>query len=200
MISEEYSAIFVHVPKCAGTSVKSLLSKKTFKGVSLNNAKDGSHDDKTGYYQAGTARRMKRAYEEQWKTYFKFAFSRNPWDRMVSCWKNRAAQKYSNFKDFVYNHQEMIDSGNTSFHWHVMPQCLHVCNDEGDIIVDYIGRFENLQEDINNILELLDLEPSEVPHKNKTSHKNYREYYNKETIRRVEDLFWKDIEMFEYEY
>ena len=200
MISEEHQAIFIHVPKCAGSSIKNLLSKKNFKGVSLNNADDGSHDDKTGYYKAGTARRMKRAYEDQWATHFKFAFSRNPWDRMVSCWKNRAAGRYNKFKDFVFNHQEMVNNGNTSFHWHVMPQCIHVCNNHGDLIVDYIGRFESLQEDMDNIFEILNIDSEKLPHVNKTDHDNYKTYYDKETIKEVEKMFWKDIEVFEYEY
>ena len=89
MVSEEFDSIFIHVPKCAGTSINAFLKSNGFTMKSLHQEKDGSSDNETGRYKIGAARRLKRAYSErEWSGYFKFAFVRNPWDKVLSSFAN----------------------------------------------------------------------------------------------------------------
>jgi hypothetical protein len=146
----------------------------------------------------GMCRRMKRNVDDdKWDKYFKFAFVRNPWDRMVSAWKNRS-HTYESFKDFVKAYpypEEKVD-----LIWHTMPQLTHICDDRGEYMVNHIGRFENLQHDFELICSALDMPKHKLPHKNKTTHHHYTHYYDDETIERVASNFSRDIERLNYKY
>jgi hypothetical protein len=203
VISHLHESIFIHVPKCAGTSMGKFLRTKNFSNISYHQAKDGSHDNETGAYKIGTSRRLKRGLEDIWQDYFKFGFVRNPWDRSVSCWKNRGGP-YKEFKDFIkaYPYEKNGDAKRSTQNiiWHALPQYVHLCDENGDLIVDFIGRFENIESDLYEVCRVLDINYEELGRHNATERKPYQEYYDQETIDRVAEIYKKDIEMFNYDY
>jgi len=71
---------------------------------------------------------------------------------------------------------------------------------DGEKLVDYILRFEHLEEMWNKMFEELGYEPPKLPNKNVSKHKHYSEYYDDETREFVGKLFEKDIKEFGYEY
>ena len=70
----------------------------------------------------------------------------------------------------------------------------------GERLVDYILRFEHLEDMWNRMFEQLGHEPPKLPKKNTSKHKHYSEYYDDETCEFVGHLFKKDIEAFGYEF
>ena len=70
----------------------------------------------------------------------------------------------------------------------------------GQKLVDYILRFEYLEEMWNKMFKELGYEAPELPKKNTSKHKHYSEYYDDETRKFVGKLFEKDIKEFGYEY
>ena len=63
----------------------------------------------------------------------------------------------------------------------------------GTVLVDYIGRFENLQGDFDEVCRRAGLPPKRLPHKNRSSHKPYQLYYDDATAEIVARRFAKDL-------
>ena len=76
-----------------------------------------------------------------------------------------------------------------------------VCDLKGNLLVNKILRFENLNEDWNNMFSELNLKPiPQLPSANKSSHKHYSDYYDDESQEFIAKMFKKDINFFEYEF
>ncbi|MEH6467611.1 MAG: sulfotransferase family 2 domain-containing protein [Porticoccus sp.] len=185
-------AIFIHIPKTAGQSIcKNLFHVKSVGHMPYV------------WYQ-GIA-------PEQCLEYFKFAIVRNPWDRVVSAYHyllrggaikrdsglSEIIRKYEGFDDFV---RKWMCKENIENHIHFIPQCYFIENQHGVIDIDYIGRFETLQSDINEIVGsnkgfLLPVILEEI---NSSSRGNYKDYYSPESKKIVEALYSRDINEFGY--
>jgi hypothetical protein len=137
---------------------------------------------------------------EVFNNYYKFTFVRNPWDWQVSL--------YHFMLQYPRHPQHKLVSGLKTFddyiEWRVNEdlelQRDFVYDEDGNKIVDYVGKFENLQEDFNVILGNLSLEPVQLPFINRSKHKHYKEYYNDKTRNLIGSAFRKDIEDFKYEF
>jgi len=197
MIDHENKFIFIHVTKTAGTSIENAFDS------SAGNTKSEVE------YKHESASYMKNKFPTEWESYFTFSIVRNPFDRMLSryTWgkrKNLWNRYTSSFNIFV----KRIDEGKKVMStphriWlreALKSQSQMLCNEDGDLLVDYIGKFENLQEDFNTICDKIVIPRQVLPHKNKSKHKHYTEYYNDETRSIVAKKYVKDIEMFGYEF
>jgi hypothetical protein len=193
MLDHNNKCIFVHIPKTAGQSieqvflnmpfntVRSLLLYKT--DIPVRGPQILSHLTAHQYLQNSF---IPRAY---FNHYFKFSFVRNPWGRLVS-WYFFKRPKVP-FRAWIKN---LPKSGGQE---RLQYDYLHK---GGKLLVDFIGRFENLQEDFNYVCDKIGIPPQQLPHRNKTKHKHYTEYYDDEARAIVAELYAKDIEYFGYEF
>ena len=141
---------------------------------------------------------------QYWKQYFKFSFVRNPWDKECSDYHyhnkgrlSRGEGAYKNLKEYLQIPQAQPNHDN--FYWHSNQlRWLHSSNKK--IEIDFIGRFESLQEDFNVACDKIGIPKQQLPHLNATKHKHYTEYYNDETIEMVAEKYAKDIEYFGYKF
>ena len=108
--------------------------------------------------------------QEQYEEYFKFAIVRNPWDRLVSFYKYLGYKNQMDFKTFVT--EEFKNKVFKERYWFVGPQYEYVVDKNGKMIVDFIGKFESLQEDFDRACPLMALPATNVPHVNKSSERN----------------------------
>ena len=152
MICQQYKCTFVHIPKNAGQSIENVflnLLNLTWRQRAplLLRPKVG---DELGppvlaHLKINEYSQYKYITQKMLEDYFKFAFVRNPWSRMISIYKYLGFNEKLEFKEFltgVFKQKLLKDK-----YWFVRPQNDFICAEDGQILVDYIGRFESLQND-----------------------------------------------------
>jgi hypothetical protein len=189
--------IYIGIPKCASTSITKALNDKS--GVIIIRPNNGvpAHEG-----IVGTAKRaIKRIPSRVWMNSTKFTVVRNPYDRYVSAWsmfKKHRLERLRfdvSFEEFVKS--EKIQS-NPSVILHVMPQYEHIIDRSGRKCVPEIGKFENLNDDLNRILKKSGLKEVKLGHHYKSSHDEYDKYYNDKLKDIVKKRCHRDFEAFGY--
>jgi hypothetical protein len=74
-----------------------------------------------------------------------------------------------------------------------------VTDADGELLVDFVGRFESLREDFGHVCRTLGLN-LRLPHANKSAHRDYRTCYNDRTAELVGTHFRQDVERFGYTF
>lgn len=190
--------IWVKTPKCAGTSLKQAIKNK---GLPIDIIKWGL-----------VSKFIENKSEYDFQNAYKFAVVRNPFDRFVSsyhyCIQNGWLDKSVQFKEFARISWEDIRNGpypkgrvlpvNKVFQ-HTRPLVEHLSHDLGKCdYVDEFIHFENLEEELNDLLERFSMPPIRLPRLNTSTHRNYSGYYDEETRRYVAEKFREDLALFGY--
>jgi len=177
MICHKYKSIFIHINRTGGTSVERAFGQN----LSLNPK-----------VQHATAAEIEIKHPIIWGSYYKFSTIRNPWDRVVSIWKNRIEDPINwpniSFKDWLKSTYE--DCIPTLF---TGPQ-LNFINNTVHLI-----RFENFVSDWKQTCRDLNAE-LQLGHFNKSNRNNYQSYYEDNMIELVEKIHKQDIEFFNYKF
>ena len=232
MISHTHKCIFIHIPKTAGTSLirvlKDPITPDQTDQVQLPFEPDeNKFEPPAPHLPASDYIKYGRITKELFDDYFKFGFVRNPWDRVVSEYKYRFhAYRYS-FKKFLFEH--FPKPSWTDEYCHIIPQYDFLYDQNGTLLVDFVGKIENLQADFAHVCNKLNINTKTLPHRNKstsifnrrdnnpvlllrsirskfsiTQRKNtfehYVDYYDNESIEFVARLYKKDIETFDYKF
>jgi hypothetical protein len=202
------NAVFIWIPKSAGTSVSTALGNHGFSKLKkLKYIK--YYFPQKGMITFGHIHYpelIKHGYisEKFDQTAYKFCFSRNPYDRAVSLFfylktYDRVHVDMS-FLEFCrhLNDEGCEDIGlyNLDGWSQCQPQVRWIEN----LKIDFIGKFESLEKDFNNILHDLSLPATELPHHNISSHKHYSRYYCKESKELIENFYRQDFLFFGYEF
>lgn len=226
MISHRFKCVFVHIPKTAGQSVEhfflnqhELSWKEKDKLLQSKNTLPDKGPERLSHLLASEYYDCGHINKSDYDNYFSFAFVRNPWERLVSEYLHKKIDKKMSLKDFVLKGWPEADSFSDKYR-HVIPQAEFLYDGAGNQLVDFIGRFENLQQDFDNVCHVLNLPDSRLPHKNssysfrrlwtrrlrhlfrlnKRVKKHYSEYYDDELKSIVADIYAKDIALFGYEF
>jgi hypothetical protein len=193
-INHKYKFIFIAVPKCASTSIINTL------GFELKSKEPREYHSSIEMVQASYG---------DYDKYQSFAFIRNPWDRLVSTFLDGVQSTghqnawskdllvFKDFNDFVTSFQQT-----RWVNWvHFLP-CSSFVKTHNQISVDYIGRYENLQNDFGAITTKLLGKPTPLCfHENRTKRdKDYRKYFTRDTIKIVSEVYREDIKRFNYEF
>lgn len=216
LISHRYNFIFIHTYKTAGMSITHALMP-----FAVNRYQQKLHQvttDRGKFMIAGLLSRLGlEAYPEPYqrhikaseliseigisafKSYYSFAFVRNPWDWQVSLYKYMLRSSDHRQYELV----RRFDGFDEYIHW----RCAHeiryqkefVCSEEGEVLVDFVGRYESLNSDFDAICSHLGISAS-LPKLNASNRGRYQEYYNEETKELVRRAFAPDIHFFDYDF
>lgn len=131
--------------------------------------------------------------------YFKFSFVRNPYDWLVSLYHYiKGSKAHRDYK--LANELSFKDYVNREINNKPYLQSDFLTDENGFLIVDYIGHTENIQAAMNYIFNKLDIGKKNIGHENFSSRdKNYLKYYDKQLKKDVYFYFKKDFEIFGYE-
>ncbi|WDE99120.1 sulfotransferase family 2 domain-containing protein [Lentisphaera profundi] len=229
MICHELKCVFVHIPKVAGTSIEKafLQHLKILRedGAQLLIQKNADPLKGPPHLQHMTAEEyLKYGYltQEQFDSYFKFTFVRDPYERIVSEYRYRRFYNEYDFKSYLTkNFPGPMDDDYVNYldyYRHIMPQSDFIYNEKGELLVDFIGRFENIEDDFKKICEHLQVK-LELPKSNKSKNKkslflrlkkifnknlmysySHDQYYCDDTLSFMKDYYKKDFEMLNYHF
>jgi hypothetical protein len=223
MISHKFRAIFVHVPKTGGQSIDRVFLKlhgltwKTRSALLLRQNPDPAKGpERLAHLKATEYVSLGYVNADVFESYFKFAFVRNPWDRLVSEYHFRRLEPEKSFRRFVdESFAELDDYSDRSRH--IIPQIDFVTDERGEINVDFIGRFETLAADFATVADKLGLGSVELGHHNRSARggmgrklfarrsrarvsRRLKDYYDPKLRDRVGEFYAEDIARFGYEF
>ena len=180
--------VFIHINKTAGTSIGNAI------GLPVK------------HHQ--TAREIiAKIGRDKWNTAYKFTLVRNPWDKVVSHYqyrrkrnKTEVATRNVSFSEWV---KKTYGPDKDPFFYNnpkaFQPQVEWLKDDQGRIAIDFIGKFESINDDFDQIKSIIGIE-AELPHLNASKRAGYQSYYDDETRLIVAQWFHEDIEAFGYSF
>jgi len=179
--------IFVHVQKSGGSSIVNFFKKtKNHNKIKidikyLNKKKENIND------------------------YFKFTVIRNPWDRMVSFYhyhkekilkNNNPTETWKYLKDLTF--KKFLKS--TKFQkWALVNNITDFINYNKKTHIDYYINFENFENDFKVVKQISGME-NKLLEENKSTHKEYKHYYNDKSKKIIDFLFKKEIKFFNFKF
>ena len=186
MICHKHNFIYIHIPRTGGVSLEKVFHHRYPRHQTLSEC-------------------VKRTTLECVQDYYKFTFVRNPWDKVVSWYFYHTGKLYrprtkEGFADWVrggmQHHWVNIDG--TRWTGRDPLSCFEWLANDHELSFDYIGRFETYQEDFDTICDNIGIPRVTLPHKNKSKHKHYSQYYDNETRDIVAEKYSKDLCEFGY--
>ncbi len=132
-----------------------------------------------------------------WDEYLTFTFVRNPWDRLVSLYHFHNQRGPDKFPLAQNTFEQWLRAGGTGSATKSMAR--FVCDEVGNVMVDFIGRYETLERDSTLVFDQLGIS-HDLPQLNRSDRDDYRRYDSEESREIVRGWAQADIEMFDYEF
>ena len=207
LISDSNEFIFLRMRKVASTSMKAILlpmcvPKPTGRLTHIRSRARLGRDYHNYVFRAHDDIRaiQKRMPAEKFSRYFKFAFVRNPWDRLVSEYEfllNKPAhgrhvrvKKLDSFKQFIQMQIPRSDAYQINM----------MCDRKGNMLMDFVGKLENLQGDWQTVCARIGIPFQALPRSNATQHKSFQDYYDNESKLLVARHWCREIDLFGYTF
>jgi len=190
------NAVFIHIPKTGGLTIERVLQLKRLRFPRRARQFKNEGIVTFGHIFYNRLREDGIINDEFHNNSFKFAFCRNPFDRAVSHYFY--VQKAH--PDILPNGISFLDYTRTIGNYYrkrkpvFEPQ--HIYTDK--IELDFLGRFENLENDLKIVGNKLGIQVKTLPRINSTRHEPYQNYYCKESIDNIRQRYEKDFERFGY--
>ncbi len=230
MILYQKKLIFIHIPKCAGSSIEKAFGyidnysdydPKVFgpdhrpirameqgapcfdKFSNWSNFTETRRRWRDVKKQKPNPMKNLQVTELQYSEFYKFTIVRNPWARAYSMYKHIMREEH---KQRRYKMHKLPDTSFKTFlktyagKKDIQPQTYWIKNYAGDNAMDFVGKFENLQEDFAKVCQAIGQESLELPHVYKGSGDNYRDHYDDEMIALVAKVYAEEIAMFDYTF
>lgn len=207
LMSQKHNFIFVHIYKNAGSSITRALRPfalprwqwKTHQLLKKAGIPSPFFEPRPLRRHATASQMIEVLGADEFESYFSFAIVRNPWDWQVSFYKYVLKKKKHHQHELI----EKLGSFDEYIKWRceneVRYQKDFIYSESDELLVDYVGRFENLESDFDRICSRIGISVS-LPKLNVSNTSPYQGYYTDETRELVREVFASDIERFGYEF
>lgn len=217
LISYRKNFLFVHIAKTGGTSIRAALrpyrwgswySIPLWAASQVSQLTRPRHKLGLKFPRHAKAIAAKEMLPEPvYRNLFKFAIVRNPWDLQVSSWhhiqreKPEVLKEIRTFGDFLRlkfdperPYDYMLDTSAELQHEYIVDL-------QGRVIIDFIGRYENLQEGFDTICRKIGIPTPELPHlRRATERDDYRHYYDDALVELVAQHYRRDLDLLGYRF
>jgi hypothetical protein len=202
MICHERKLIFVHLRRTAGNSIEAALGgivlfDRWFRRTGqwdnrLHRGRSWYKRDLRGHRIHATAADIRSLYPGEFGRYFRFSIVRNPWKQMASLYGRLFSPdtRYAGFRAWLRRFD--LEQG-------TVPRA-SLFDDDGRCLVDFIGRFERLQQDFDTACDLAGLPRCRLPQTNDSGRAPLSNIYDVASRSLVERIFRDDIERFGYTF
>lgn len=215
IVSHKHKFIFLKTNKTAGTSIEIALSaicgpddiitpisdedEATRQSMCSIGPQNYQAVGKKDLYNHASAKEVKAFVgDDIWQDYFKFCIERNPWDRVVSLyfWRESARKgEKRGISDFI------AEEGALSI---LRKRGMELYSIDGEIAVDKVCRFEELESDLSSVLNKLGvtskLNLPRAKSKSRSDRRSYREILSPQDKDAIHALFEKEIKLLNYEW
>lgn len=221
VINNENKFVFVHIPKTGGISITDAIQSNDgpggwmYKHPKLNK----SVRIVTHVY----AKEIRTFMGESYNDFFTFGIVRNPWERLYSLYNFSCTKQQKRSSEFkIWSQKEYKEKG---FKWFLLenelkaprvklipvhtivsqttPQAEWLTDDNNNLIVDFVGRYETLKQDFITISQIIN-NKNTLKWLNKTTGEvnssKYKKAYDNEMIDFVSTYHKRDIDLFEYTF
>jgi hypothetical protein len=207
LISDSHEFIFVRVRKTASQSMWQalepyVLPRPAGRWARFKSRAGLERDYRRFRFRAHeeitTAQRLMPA--DKFERYFKFAIVRNPWRRLVSEYefilksprhgRHERVKALGGFGPFIDMQIPRRDA------YQVNP----LCDRDGRLLMDFVGKLENLDADWATICARIGIPHVALPRKNVSVKRPYTDYYTPELRDRVAEHWAREIELFGYRF
>ncbi|MBY5956614.1 sulfotransferase family protein [Membranicola marinus] len=216
MIDHKHKVIFIHIPKCAGSSVEKAFEVRPQKGewekANYTTLMGWCDKNKIHLQHATPQQLIDYGYisKQQWNDYYKFIIVRNPYDRAFSDYKYISFMHnlYGSFNDFIQGtgpYQKVMNSKKNIIYRgdHLYPQSTFFFLDNKHIAYNQVIKFENIREGLQNVINDLNL-PSKFfdtrINKSLKIFDHYSLFYNRERKKLINNYYENDLQLLNYEF
>jgi hypothetical protein len=211
MISIPKRFLFIHVPKTGGNSIFQVLREYSDERIiTPGPVQDGIERFGTVNDAYPTIVKHSSLGEHQsalppdvFRSLYKFAILRNPWERMISwffsphrqlpqknrrLWQGAGDWNRDKFLGFLSRRQG-------TRHYTCLPDSPTLSHD-----LDFLMRFEHLDEHFAEVCRRLEIPARPLPKYNRSTREHYSHYYDDELEALVGDMFREEIEFAGYRF
>ncbi|MGB6167273.1 MAG: sulfotransferase family 2 domain-containing protein [Geitlerinemataceae cyanobacterium] len=178
--------VFIHINKTGGSSIGVALGLKWEHKTAIE--------------------KIEEIGRKQWDKKLTFAWVRNPWDKVVShyCYRVKTNQTNLAVNPIEFPDWVKLSYGEKNPEYYdkpkmFMPQSDWITDVSGEVLVDFVGRFENFERDFQKVCDRLKYK-AKLPHKKKSERGEYQSYYDRESRKIIEKWFCEDIDRFGYKF
>jgi hypothetical protein len=205
IISELHKFIFVAIPKTGTHSVRRALREhlgpRDLEQVGLFVQRQLPIPElaRIGHGHISLAQLRPYLKPEEFESFFKFAFVRNPFDRFVS-YASFITREVGHFDRDPQKVMRYFIANPPMDHILFRPQHELVTDGKGELLTDYVGRVEQMQESYDTVAAKIGIPTAVLDKVNASKRLDYRQYYDQALIDGVAKLYARDLELFGYEF